>query len=130
MVIDSSALIAILLDEPERQTFAAAIQDDPRRLISGASLLETTLVIESRFGEVGGRELDLLVHRISGAVADVTSDQIDLARDAWRRYGKGRHRAGLNFGDCFSYALARQSTEPLLCKGDDFRHTDLALVVT
>lgn len=130
MVIDSSALIAILLDEPERPTFAAAIDDDPRRLISGASLLETTLVIESRFGEAGGRELDLLVHRISGAVVDVTSDQIELARDAWRRYGKGRHRAGLNFGDCFSYALARQSTELLLCKGDDFRHTDLALVVT
>ena len=96
--------------------------------MSGATLLEATLVIESRLGEAGGRELDLLIHRISAKVVDVTSDQIDLARDAWRRFGKGRHRAGLNYGDCFSYALARHAGEPLLSKGDDFVHTDIDVV--
>jgi ribonuclease VapC len=128
MVIDTSALVAILTDEPERPALARALEADRRRLLSGASLLEATLVIESRYGDAGGRELDLLVHRTSMVVADVTADQIELARAAWRAFGKGRHRAGLNFGDCFSYALAVESREPLLFVGDDFAHTDIAAV--
>ena len=128
MVIDTSALIAILFDEPPRRALTEAIANDPRRLLSGASLLEATLVIESRHGDAGGRELDLLVHRATIAVVDVTAAQIGAARAAWRSYGKGRHRAALNFGDCFSYALAIESREPLLCVGNDFAATDVNLV--
>jgi ribonuclease VapC len=128
MVIDTSALVAILLDEPPRRALAEAIATDPRRLLSGASLLEATLVIEARYGDAGGRELDLLVHRAAITVVDVTAAQIEAARAAWRAYGKGRHRAALNFGDCFSYGLAMESREPLLCIGDDFAATDVALV--
>jgi ribonuclease VapC len=128
MVIDTSALVAILTDEPERPALARALDADRRRLLSGASLLEATLVIESRYGDAGGRELDLLVHRSGMVVVDVTADQIEVARTAWRSFGKGRHRAGLNFGDCFSYALAMQSREPLLFVGDDFAHTDVVAV--
>lgn len=128
MVIDTSALVAILTDEPERPAIARALEADRRRLLSGASLLEATLVIESRYGDAGGRELDLLVHRAGMVVVDVTTDQIELARTAWRHFGKGRHRAGLNFGDCFAYALAMVSHEPLLFVGDDFVHTDVAAV--
>ena len=128
MVIDTSAVLAILFDEPERPALARAIGADPRRLMSGASLLDATLVIESRYGDAGGRELDLLVHRAAIAVVDVTAGQIEAARAAWRSYGKGRHLAALNFGDCFSYALAIESREPLLCVGNDFTSTELALV--
>jgi ribonuclease VapC len=128
MVIDTSALVAVLLDGPERATFVAAVAADPRRLISVATVLEASLVVESRLGDAGGRELDLLVHRISAELVQVTAAQIDLPRSAWRRYGTGRHRAGLNYGDCFSYALAASTGEPLLCKGDDFAHTDVRRV--
>ncbi len=128
MVIDTSALIAILFDEPEREQFARAVAADPRRLISAATILEASIVAESQRGEVAGREFDLLVHRLGAAVVAVTESQIDLARAAWRRFGKGRHPAGLNYGDCFSYALARHAGEPLLFKGDDFAQTDVAVV--
>jgi ribonuclease VapC len=93
--------------------------------MSTASYLETAIVIESRFGESGGRELDLWLHRSSVSLVAVDADQAEVARAAYRRYGKGRHRAGLNYGDCFSYALARVSGQPLLFKGDDFGHTDV-----
>jgi len=86
------------------------------------------LVIESRFGPVGGRELDLLIAKAGLSIEPVTADQGDVARGCWRRYGKGRHTAGLNFGDCFSYALAKATGEPLLFKGEDFTHTDIAAV--
>jgi ribonuclease VapC len=125
MVLDASALLAILLDEPERRSFTTAIEAAPRRIISAASLLECALVVEARRGEPAGRELDLLIHRGGVAVVAVDADQVDVARSAWRRYGKGRHPAGLNFGDCFSYALAAVTGEPLLFKGDDFAQTDL-----
>lgn len=125
MVLDTSAVVAILFDEPERRAFTEAIEDDRRRLISTATLLECSLLVESRRGEVAGRELDLLLHRATVRSVAVDADQVEIARSAWRRYGKGRHPAGLNFGDCFSYALAMQSGERLLFTGADFARTDV-----
>lgn len=126
MVIDTSAVFAILADEPERAEFISRIAADPRRLVSAATRLEMSLVIESRLGEAGGRELDLFLHRSKAQIVAVNEDQIETARIAWRRFGKGRHPAGLNFGDLFSYALARTAREPLLYKGNDFARTDIA----
>lgn len=128
MVIDTSALVAMLSDEPEAKRFEAAVAGDAVRLMSTASFLETAIVIETRFGEPGGRELDLWLHRAAVDLVGVDVDQADAARVAYRVYGKGRHRAGLNYGDCFSYALAKVSGERLLFKGDDFTHTDIAVV--
>lgn len=125
MVIDTSALVAMLSDEPDAELFEARVADDPVRTMSTASYLETAIVVESRFGESGGRELDLWLHRASVSLVAVDADQAEVARAAYRRYGKGRHRAGLNYGDCFSYALAKVSGQPLLFKGDDFGHTDV-----
>ena len=128
MVVDSSALIALLNMEPESARIAVALESDATRLVSAATVVEAGLVIESRFGSVGGRELDLLIAKAGLSIEPVTADQADVAREAWRRYGKGRHSAGLNFGDCFSYALAKVTGEPLLFKGDDFTHTDITAV--
>lgn len=127
MVIDTSALIAILQLEPEAAAYSRLIQDDPVRLISAVSALESAIVIECRKGPAGGRELDLLLHRAGAEIVPFNGEQYALARAAYRKYGKGLHAAALNFGDCCSYALARVSGEPLLAKGDDFRQTDAAL---
>ena len=128
MVIDSSALVALLGMEPEAARLAAAIEADGTRLISAASVFEAAVVIESRYGPEGGRELDLLVAKAGLSVEPVTAQQAEIAREAWRRFGKDRHPASLNFGDCFSYALARVTGEPLLFKGTDFPQTDVAVV--
>jgi ribonuclease VapC len=128
MVLDSSAILAILFDEPQRPAFTLSIERDPRRLLSAGNVLESALVAEARRGEPAGRELDLLLHRAQVDVVPVDSEQVQIARSAWRRYGKGRHPAALNFGDCFAYALAAASGEPLLFAGDDFRRTDIAAV--
>jgi ribonuclease VapC len=128
MVLDSSAVLAILFDEPERQMFTRSIERDPRRLMSAGNVLECALVTEARRGAQAGREFDLLVYRADVQIVPVDADQVELARSAWRRFGKGRHPAGLNFGDCFAYALSAASGEPLLFKGEDFRHTDIAAV--
>lgn len=128
MVIDTSALVALLAMEPEAARLASAIEADTTRLVSAATLLEAGLVIESRLGASGGAELDLLVAKAGMVVEPFTADQAAIARDAWRRFGKGRHAAGLNLGDCFGYALARASGEPLLFKGRDFVNTDIAAV--
>ena len=125
MVIDTSALAAILFDEPERRSFNEKIEADPVRLLSAASFVEAALVIEARLGETGGRELDLFLHRAGIEVVAVDADQAESARRAFRRYGKGRHPAGLNFGDCFAYALAMARGEQLLFKGSDFTLTDV-----
>jgi ribonuclease VapC len=125
MVLDSSAVIAILFDEAERSALTSAIERDPRRLISAANLLETAVVAEARRGEQAGRELDLLLHRAEVQTVPVDADQVRIARSAWRRFGKGRHPAALNFGDCFAYALASATGEPLLFKGEDFGYTDV-----
>jgi ribonuclease VapC len=126
MVLDTSALVAVLFDEPERDEFIGRIAAASRRLISVGTLIESSIVVESRRGEVAGRELDLFLHRADVQTVAVNEEQALLARAAWRRYGKGRHPAGLNFGDLFAYALARASSEELLYKGDDFARTDLA----
>ncbi|HET8641508.1 MAG TPA: type II toxin-antitoxin system VapC family toxin [Pseudonocardiaceae bacterium] len=129
MVIDTSALVAMLIDEPEAERFEAAVEADTALLMSTASYLETAIVIEHRFGEPGGRELDLWLHRAAVDLVAVTAQQAHIARAAYRKYGKGRHRAGLNYGGCFAYALAKISGEPLLFKGDDFPHTDIPAVL-
>jgi len=129
MVLDTSALLALLLDEPEAEAYRAALEDDETRLVSAATLLETSIVIEARKGEAGGRELDLLIHKAEIGVVPVDAEQVAEARRAYRRFGRGRHAAGLNPGDVFAYALARTSGEPLLFKGDDFSKTDVGRVL-
>lgn len=125
MVIDTSALVAMLNDEADAPRLEAAVEADPVRMMSTASYLEAAIVIETRFGEPGGRELDLWLHRAGVDLVAVDAAQAEAARAAYRRYGKGRHRAGLNYGDCFAYALAKISGQPLLFKGNDFAHTDI-----
>ncbi|MGH9494230.1 MAG: type II toxin-antitoxin system VapC family toxin [Candidatus Sulfotelmatobacter sp.] len=127
MVIDTSALAAIFFGEPERPAFLRAIFGATVRLISAATLFEAGLVIESRQGDAAGREFDLFVIRTGLEVIPVDAEQAELARTAWRRYGKGRHPAALNFGDCFSYALSKSTGEPLLAKGSDFSLTDIQI---
>lgn len=125
MVIDTSALCAVLFNEPERSEIIDKIVAAPRRVISSGTALEAAVVVEARLGEAGGRELDLLLHRAKVDVVAVDEEQVELARTGWRRFGKGRHRAGLNFGDLFAYALSRARGEPLLFKGNDFSRTDV-----
>ena len=127
MVIDTSALAAIFFAEPERDTSLAAVTVADARLVSAATVLEAGMVIESRQGEAAGREFDLFVVRANLQVVSVDAEQADLARSAWRKYGKGRHPAALNFGDCFSYGLAKAAGEPLLAKGTDFAATDIVV---
>jgi len=126
MVIDTSALVAILFDEPEAEILERRLVEDGVRLMSAATLLEASMVVEGRLGEEGKAVLDLWLFRTGAEIVPFDADQADIARRAWRRYGKGRHPAGLNYGDCFSYALAKSSGEPLLYKGDDFSQTDIA----
>lgn len=126
MVIDTSALLAILQDEPERRSFIEKIEAADARLLSAASLVETSIVIEARHGAEGVKLLDLFLDRAGVEIAPVDDEQAREARLAFSRYGKGRHAAGLNFGDCFAYALATTSGEPLLFKGLDFAATDIA----
>jgi ribonuclease VapC len=125
LVIDTSAVVALMSMEPEAARLAQAIEADPVRLLSVAALVESSIVLESRLGEGAVRELDLLLARAGVQLEPVTAEQAELARLAWRRFGKGRHPAGLNYGDCFSYALSRCSGEPLLFKGQDFPQTDV-----
>lgn len=127
MVIDTSALIAVLFDEPDASAFEAAIAAVDEPLMSAASLLEASIVIERRYPSLRSEALDLLVARWAIKIVPVSVEQAEVARQAYRQYGRGRHKAGLNFGDCFSYALAKVAEEPLLAKGDDFPLTDLAL---
>ena len=129
MVMDSSALIAILLGEPEAEALAVAMADAPKRLLGVVTALETSIVIEAKKGEFGGRELDLLLRRTGVDIVGMDAAQWELAREAWRQFGKGRHPAGLNIGDCCSYALARHTREPLLFKGEDFPSTDVSAVL-
>jgi ribonuclease VapC len=128
MVIDSSAVLALLFNEPEADDVEIAIDEDPIRLMSVASGLEAAIVVEARLGAAGGLEFDLLLHKARIELVAVTSEQMEVGRSAWRRFGRGRHAANLNFGDCLSYALAAVSGEPLLFKGGDFTKTDVPRV--
>ena len=130
MVIDSSAILAILLQESEAGEISAAIARDPLRLMSTATVLEATIVIRTRRGEAGVDDLDRLLNRAGVEQKPFDVDQLTVARQAHRVFGKGRHPAGLNFGDCFAYALSKLSGEPLLFKGEDFARTDVAAVQT
>ena len=127
MVADSSALVAILDGEPERRTFIEMIEKADSRRVSAATLIETSIVMEARRGFEALQDLDRFISRANIELVAVDAEQGQIARAAFRRFGKGRHRAALNYGDCFSYALAIAFGESLLCKGDDFKHTDIRL---
>jgi len=127
MVIDTSSIIASLMNEPEAPRVTAALEADPVHRISAAALVEAGIVMLNRYGEHGEREVDLFVQRAAIDVIAVSAEQAELARGAFRQYGKDRHPAGLNFGDCFSYALAAALDEPLLFVGDDFSKTDIGV---
>ena len=129
MVVDTSALIAVLLSEPETEAFVRVLADDPRKIISAFNALESGMVIEAKKGETGGRELDLLLHRARIEIISLNGDQVELALAAWRKFGKGNHPAGLNIGDCCAYALAKYTGEPLLFKGNNFSQTDVRPVI-
>ena len=128
MVIDTSALVAIFLGEPERKRFLEHILQAETKMISAANALETGIVLEARRGEAAGREFDLFIVRAKLELVPVDAEQVEIARSAWRKYGKGRQAAGLNFGDCFAYALTKFSEQKLLAKEEDFRFTDVELV--
>ena len=125
MIIDTSALLAILLGEPDAGRYEDAIAAAWPRRMSAIALLEAAMVVESRGGAKAGHELDVLLEKAAVELVPVTSEHANAARRAWRRFGKGNHRAALNFGDCFAYALAKTTGEPLLFKGKDFTHTDI-----
>lgn len=125
MIIDTSALLAILLDEPDAGRYEDAIVTAWPRRMSAIALLEAAMVVESRGGAKAGHELDVLLEKAAVELVPVTSEHVSAARHAWRRFGKGNHRASLNVGDCFAYALAKTTGEPLLFKGKDFARTDV-----
>jgi len=125
VILDTSAIIAILRAEPEAPDFAKAIISAEVPRVSAVSYVEAAVVIDSGKDAVASRRFDEFFRVSRIAVEAVTSRQAEIARQAYRDFGKGRHRAGLNFGDCFAYALAKEMDEPLLFKGNDFRHTDI-----
>ena len=118
--------MAMLTTEPTADRLVVALEADPTRLVSGATVVETALVLLGRYGEAGEPQLDRFLRGIGAEVVPVGEEQANLARDAALRFGRGRHPAGLNFGDCFSYALSMARSEPLLFVGDDFSQTDVA----
>jgi len=125
MVLDTSAIIAVLLGEATSDRLVTAVEADRVRLVSAGTVIETSLVILGRFGEAGEPQLDRLLRSIGAEVVPVDEEQVAIARDAALRFGRGRHPAALNFGDCFSYALAIARDEPLLFVGNDFTKTDV-----
>ena len=125
MVIDTSALLAIALLEPEVSSLLDMLDAADRRLISAASVVEAGMVAESRAGVLGGDRLDKIIVELGLEIEPVTASQARIARSAYRSLGKGNHPAGLNFGDCFAYALAKAAAMPLLFRGDDFAKTDV-----
>lgn len=129
MVLDTSALVAILLGEPERDQLIAVLADAADPLISAGTLLEASIVVQSKLGEDGLTDLDELLATAGVRCVAVDLAQVHAARDAFARYGKGRNAAGLNFGDCFAYALAKVAGVPLLFKGDDFAQTDVVVAI-
>ncbi len=129
MVVDSSALVAILRGEPEEPAFRNAIRTAPNRLLGAPIRVEASMVALGRRGEPGLEQMQALIERLELEIVPLSDDHAKLAIEAFRRFGKGRHPAGLNYGDCFSYALAKSTGEPLLFKGDDFSQTDIKRAV-
>ena len=129
MVLDTSALVAVLLAEPERDGFVSAIAAAPLRLLSAANALELSIVLLAKKGPAGLREMEAFLAAAKVEVVAFEEEQLAVARDAYRRFGRGRHPAALNFGDACAYALSKQSGEPLLFKGRDFSQTDVECVV-
>jgi ribonuclease VapC len=125
MIVDTSALLAILFEEPEGKRLDVTIVRTAHCRMCSASLLETSMILQSRKGQDGVRDLDLLIARFKIGIVEFTESHALVARDAFRRYGKGRHPAQLNFGDCVAYAVAREAGEELLFKGTDFGQTDI-----
>lgn len=130
MIVDTSAIIAILRGETDAPMMARALQASPVRRISAASYVEAAIVTDGNREPVLSRRFDDLLRDAKIDIEPITVEQARIAREAYRDFGKGRHRAGLNFGDCFAYALAKATGEPLLFKGDDFRHTDIEVAET
>ena len=127
MIIDMSAILAILADEPERPIFNKAIANAPYRGMSAAGFVEASIVLECRYGYDGVRDFDLFIAKADIELVPVDSEQAQIARQAFKQYGKGRHPSGLNFGDCFSYGLAKAKDDMLLFKGNDFSKTDIKI---
>ena len=125
MIVDTSAVLAVLFDEPDAERYVRALAGASRCRMSVVSFLEAAIVLESRAGAAAGPNLDLLLERAPIELEPVTPEHAQAARRAWRRFGRGNHRAALNFGDCFAYALAEATREPLLFKGQDFALTDI-----
>jgi ribonuclease VapC len=126
MIIDTSALVGILDQEPDAERLVRAIARASERILSAATLVETGIVMQTRRGDEAARDLDLLLAKFDVEIVPVSAKQADIARKAFRRFGRGRHPARLNFGDCFAYALAKDKSGPLLFKGNDFTQTDIS----
>ena len=125
MILDTSALLAVLFGEKDAETYAQAISQAEVCRISAATFVEVSIVVESQTGDAGSRQWDSFFRSAAISIEPVNEEHAHTARQAWSDFGKGRHGAGLNFGDCFSYALAKVSGEPLLFKGQDFRKTGI-----
>jgi ribonuclease VapC len=125
MILDTSALAAIFFGEPEASEFTTLINDADRCLISAANFVALFMVIERQVDPAAAHQVDMFIRRARIMIEPVTVEQAHIARQAFRDFGKGRHAAGLNFGDCFAYALAKVTGEPLLFKGGDFQKTDI-----
>ena len=125
MIIDTSAIIAVLFNEDDARVYAERIAQSDSRRISAATFVETAIAVETQTKTSGSRQLDAFLRLADIAIEPVTEEQAHIARQAFIDFGKGRHAAGLNYGDCFSYALAKATGEPLLFKGKDFSKTDL-----
>ena len=125
IVADSSAILGILQEEPEKEEFLKKIEDAERSSLSAASYLESAIVVDSPRNPLASHSLDALLRTLRIQIEALTPEQAEIARQAYRDFGRGMHPAGLNFGDCFSYALAMERMEPLLFKGNDFSQTDV-----
>ena len=126
MIIDTSAILAVLFAEEDATIYAQTIANADTKLMSAANYLEAAVVVDQQMGAAAGRQLDAFIDRAEIKIESVTREQAELARQAYSDFGKGHHPAALNFGDCFAYALAKHTRLPILFKGDDFSHTDLS----
>jgi ribonuclease VapC len=125
MIVDTSAVLAVLFAEDDAAAYSRAISEAESRRMSAANFVEAAIVVEAQTRSGGSRQFDAFIRRAGVVIEPVTEEQAHVARQAYSDFGKGRHRAGLNFGDCFAYALAKVTGEPLLYKGEDFKRTDI-----